>query len=121
MSSKRSNRSSSDPSGFGHRGRPRVHNREAHVALLRWVEEQQKRTGLSVSKILKFGRFVQLCSGAPESCGGGPHQPEVLHVLEGATLRRRYFEAKAWLKRNIAAADQGRTEPEWMIPWVKLY
>ena len=75
-------------------GRPRIHSVEAYIGILHYVEDQRKRTGLSLNRILKYGVFVQVLSGS--SCAAGPDRPTVLHVLRGASLRRRYHEARAW-------------------------
>ena len=121
LSRKRSDQRSSVSTAARRAGRPRVHSYEASIAILRYVDDQQKRTGLSISKILKHGVFYQVVSGSPETGSDGPHHPEVIHALRGAALRRRYFEAKAWLKQRTASVDRDGGEPKWLIGWVKLY
>lgn len=121
MRGKRSDQPSSVSTAARRAGRPRVHSYEAYIAILRYVGDQQKRTGLSISKILKHGVFYQVVSGSPESCADGPDHPEVIHALRGEALKRRYFEAKAWQKRRTASVDQDGAEPKWLIGWVKLY
>ncbi len=101
-------------------GRPRIHNIEAYIGILRYVADQQKRTGLPLNKILKYGVFVQAMSGSPESCADGPGRATVLHVIRGANLRRRYFEAAAWLERCTDSRDQPRAEPDWVTGWIIL-
>jgi hypothetical protein len=100
MSGKRADHRSSGSKGLSRRGRRRTHTIEAYIEMIRYVEDQQQRTGLPLNKILKYGVFVQAMSGSPASCSDGPDCPTVLHVLRGATLRRRYFEAQAWLKQQ---------------------
>ena len=85
--------------GLPRAGRHRIHSVEAYIGILQYVADQQRRTGLPINKILKHGVFVQAMSGSPESCVEGPDRPTILHVLQGASLRRRYFEARAWSKR----------------------
>ena len=105
MSSKGPNRQDRDPKRARGAGRPCLHGREARIELVRYVLDQQRRTGLTINKVLEYGVFVQAMSGSPESCPDGPDRATVLHVLRGAALRRRYFEAQAWLKRYADSRD----------------
>jgi hypothetical protein len=110
---------------FQRLGRPRVHDIEADIALVRYVENQQKRTGRSINTICKYGAFVQVLSGSPEP--DGPDRPTVLHEIRGATLRRRYFQAWSRLV-NSGSAEGGRADspyhsqagPDWVTGWTSL-
>src|SRR5690348_6148468 len=104
MSKKGSGPNSKASGGPRRAGRPLLHGREAHVAVVRYVEDQQRRTGLSINTILEHGLFVQAMSGSPEDRLDGPDGPTVLHELRGSSLRRRYFEAKAWLEAHLDSA-----------------
>ena len=103
MSTKRRGGQKSGSDGLRRAGRPSLHGREAQIELVRYVLDQQRRTGLPINKVLKYGVFVQAMSGSPGP--DGPDRATVLHVLRGAALRRRYFEAQALLKRYADSHD----------------
>jgi hypothetical protein len=120
MNRNRSGQRSDFSSPFQRRGRPRVHNIEADIELVRYVEDRRKRTGCSINTICRYGAFVQAISGSPESCPAGPDRPTVLHVIRAATLRRRYFEARSRLQALADSRDQCQAEPNWITGWINL-
>ena len=127
MSKKRSVQHSGVRGGRRRVGRPRVHDIETQLGLIRYVEGERKRTGYSINKICKHGSFAQLISGSPESCPDGPDRATAFYEIRGGTLRRRYFAATFRVVNSGCSGggwadspDKCRAEPEWAIGWISL-